>query len=949
MVPFYSNISSSDPNPQDWYAQQQDSQQQEQRHSPIPTPPKAPRMAQRNVQLRGNASDLMDIDSGDDELPTAKRKREESEQAGGEEKHFKKRRLSPSPDTAPESRLEARAEDMTLAVPAILSTPRTSEALEKAIRSDDLQTVIYLLDAGVSTDAGVSMHVDTSVDESASVDEGASVDGGLEKMLIYAARNDATSIVKELLHRGVNVNALDSHRMTALMWAAKQGNFDVAMVLLGAGALTSVADGNESPAIVLAVRAGSAAIVWALLEHGADINEKDPNDDETALMAAVNQGNDEIFSLLLKEQADIHGDKRKGCTALTCAISQNRVDMAERLLNLGININQRYGREKQTALMLAFDNEDLEMFKKLLSLGADVNIYDALGKSALMRAAERGHEEIFSILLGVGANIHARGYQNETVLRWAIKGGSVTIVRWLRNLGANIHAHNFNGETALTNAIGWDRLEIVKELLSWGVDVNTVDRWRRSPLMEAATKGNAKIFSLLLQAGASLMSVDCINKTMLMCAVQGGNLWVVQAILNCAPNIDAVANDGQTALMLAVKYKRLDILHLLLQYGASVNLRGTQVDNATVMAIEQQNMPAFELLLAYDGEPYDLTDQPPPHLSDMRQRRALLKPGVAADAMMLEALYGIPISSMSEISATHSVHEMLTQIFTGLQICSPIVGRIKGQLGDQPDGSNKLMQVLAGMGGILSQSQKSMAIAGLLASLNAWVKSWPKDWTPYKSEIPGTSLSVHVEANLTALVKLQVEKLVELGEQMETKMAIGLEMLMPQCEKYTQVKNGELVIDDERLLAYLAGELGLYSPLSHLVAAAWFDALQDQQQRILAAIGARQQRILDQRKQFESNDLELGWGLSELVDFYASTWTDALPATSIRFAFSEEGVEPALLAAFGAALKQINTVEGGTLLRSSTLQGELADVYTDLMFRQLHMLMQFADQASAAS
>jgi hypothetical protein len=257
---------------------------------------------------------------------------------------------------------------------------------------------------------------------------------------------------------------------------------------------------------------------------------------------------------------------------------------------------------------------------------------------------------------------------------------------------------------------------------------------------------------------------------------------------------------------------------------------------------------------------------------------------------------------LPELSANRAVHEELAQIFEGLQICSPITIEFNKQLFD----SGKQMQALTGTGNSLSQAQKSIAIGGLLASLEGWVKSWTPGLTIYR----GKGLSAQAEAKLTALVKLQVDKLVALGEQMEMTLATSLETLMPQCAQYTQVKNGELVVDDVGLMTHLTGQLGLYGPLADQVAAAWFTAVNQRQAVILSSSLFR--AVFDEQA-------------------------------------SESEAGQALLTAFGQALKQIDSVAGGSLLRTSDLEGEQAGLYADLMYRQLHMLMHYADQARAAS
>ncbi len=102
----------------------------------------------------------------------------------GEDRAAKKGRLDPPLEAGPDVRVVARG-DMAMPVPAIPTAPLTSKALKKAIRSDDLETVIYLLDAGVS------------------------MDKGLDKVLMYAATKGNAAIINELLRRGADINAQD--------------------------------------------------------------------------------------------------------------------------------------------------------------------------------------------------------------------------------------------------------------------------------------------------------------------------------------------------------------------------------------------------------------------------------------------------------------------------------------------------------------------------------------------------------------------------------------------------------------------------------------------------------------------------------------------------------------------------------------------------------------------
>ncbi len=636
-----------------------------------------------------------------------------------------------------------------------------------------------------------------------------------------------------------------------------------------------------------------------------DLNEEIFYGHKSALMVAAKYGRTEMVSLLLDYGADIDISDADGEKALLYAAEKGHAEVISLLIEKEANIHAE-NLDGYTVLTFKVIEGNIAMVKQLLELGANVNIVDSDGKTPLLLAAEKGHAEIFALLLDAGADIHAKDGYGNTVLMYVAGGGNVTIMQKLLTpkLDVNVNVSNKLGTTAL---------------------------------MCALNEGHVEVASMLIDAGASVHAVDKFGKTVLKGAIILRNVAIVEKLLALGVDVNAGPKNSRTALTLAVICDQIDILKVLLKHGA-------RVENETVTALTLGNIPALELLLAYGGEPGEMKRTPPSLVSDMLMHWALLKPEVDAAALTLVSLYDTSLSVMPEISANRAVHEELAHIFEGLQICSPITININKQLID----SGKLWQALAGIGNPIRHEQKSMAIAGLLATLEGWVKSWPKDWTPYQEE----GLSELGEAKLTALVKLQVEKLAALGEQMEMTLASSLETLLLECTQHTQVKNGVLVVDETRLIAHLTGKLGLYGPLADQVAVAWTTAVRNQQSMILPAIVPAQQRLLAQRREYESGDMELNW--DEMLDLVGpDTWNQDNQVITLQSVFDEQASESAagqaLLAAFGRALKQIDGVAAGPLLRTSTLQGEQAGLYVDLMYRQLYMLMQFADQAMATS
>ncbi len=638
-----------------------------------------------------------------------------------------------------------------------------------------------------------------------------------------------------------------------------------------------------------------------------DLNEEILYGHKSALMVAAKYGRTEMVSLLLDYGADIDTSDSNGETALIYAAENGHAEVISLLIEKGANIHV-HNCDGHTVLTFKVIEGNIAMVKQLIKLGAKVNLVDADGKTPLLFAAEKGHAEIFALLLDAGADIHAKDHNGDTVLMYVASWGNVTIMQKLLTPKPDV-----------------------------AVNVNAINKLGITALIFALHEGHVEVASMLIEAGASVHIVDEYGKTVLMGAVILRNVAIVEKLLALGVDVNAGPKNSRTALTLAVICDQIDIVKLLLKHGA-------RVENETLNALTLGDIPTLELLLAYGGEPGETKLTPPPLVSDMLMHRALLKPEVDAAALTLVSLYDTSLSVMPEISANRAVHEELAHIFEGLKICSPITININKQLID----SGRLWQALAGIGSPIRHEQKSMAIAGLLATLEGWVQSWPKDWTPYQ----GAGLSELGEAKLTALVKLQAEKLAGLGEQAEMKLAGGLETLLLECTQHTQVKNGALVVDETRLTAHLKGKLGLYGPLADQVTLAWTTAVRNQQQMILPAIAPAQQRLLAQRREYELGDMELNW--DEMLDLVGpDTWNQDNQVSTLQSVFDEQASESAagqaLLAAFGRALKQIDGVAAGSLLRTSTLEGEQAGLYADLMYRQLYMLMQFADQASVVS
>jgi uncharacterized protein len=92
------------------------------------------------------------------------------------------------------------------------------------------------------------------------VQAGSPIDGHGWNALHYAVFNGHAEIVRYLLTKGANLNALAPNRQTPLMLAARNGHVDVAKMLVDAGANRELTDPDGNTALAIAIKAGNLEI-----------------------------------------------------------------------------------------------------------------------------------------------------------------------------------------------------------------------------------------------------------------------------------------------------------------------------------------------------------------------------------------------------------------------------------------------------------------------------------------------------------------------------------------------------------------------------------------------------------------------------------------------------------------------------------------------------------------
>lgn len=147
-------------------------------------------------------------------------------------------------------------------------------------------------------------------------------------------------LIRNLLEKGININAQDAHGKTALAICTQYGCEVLVRLLLEKGADPNVRDHNQTTALHVAVQPWSQRLVGMLLENGADVHAQDA-DARTVVHLAAMKDASAALRLFLKQGADINIRDNRGQTALHLAALYGGKKVLKLLLDMGADIEVR--------------------------------------------------------------------------------------------------------------------------------------------------------------------------------------------------------------------------------------------------------------------------------------------------------------------------------------------------------------------------------------------------------------------------------------------------------------------------------------------------------------------------------------------------------------------------------------------------------------------------------
>jgi ankyrin repeat protein len=373
------------------------------------------------------------------------------------------------------------------------------------------------------------------------------VDGG--NLLHLAVEFEREEFLKRLLSNQNHlawINKSDKDNWTPLHIAAFKGNLTLVKLLLEKGATFPL---REPSVMSLATAHGYRNLVEFFLECGCSPNEfYHRNWFTTSLYQAINQRNDTIVELLLKNGAKLY-----------CLRASRTGDLKPNYR--GMNL-----------FHLFLENEQFDIVEAILSRGVHIDVVDNDGRTGLHHAALNDQKSAAFFLLAKGANYRILDKDKRSPLHCAA-ARSLDVAKILVREGAEVDLQDNEGNTPLHLAASNGEVSLVKFLLEAGADPNISDKFKRTPMHTAARYALAKCIELLHHHGGDLEAKDSLyERVPLHLAAWFDNDDCVKILLQKGVQIDIQCRYGYTPLHLAVENCCTGCYQLLLQAGASVDV-----------------------------------------------------------------------------------------------------------------------------------------------------------------------------------------------------------------------------------------------------------------------------------------------------------------------------------------------------------------------------------------
>ncbi|XP_052256426.1 ankyrin-3-like [Dreissena polymorpha] len=335
--------------------------------------------------------------------------------------------------------------------------------------------------------------------------------------------------------------------------------------------------------------------------------------------------------------------KENGLTPLMIAAKENKLVIVERLLDLGVNVNDR-ANDGRTAIHYAAAYAKDDVVRTLLNRKADITltggskdelplhvacarnngamtvvqqllraqikdqrlVMDKSGAIPLFLAAEVGNVSVCRELLTstVEAQLSAQRKDNgDGALHIACRRRDMELARLLVESGAIVDMQNHEGQTALHIAAFEGDEPMLKYLLLNKASPYMSDKLDRSPVHIAAERGHTHIVDQLLDKFKSSLSARTKDgNTLMHIASTFGHPETALAFLKKGVPLYMPNKSGALCLHAAAMKGHTSVVKALLMKGTPVDSRTREGYTALHLATEFCKPQSVQLLLGYGAQ-----------------------------------------------------------------------------------------------------------------------------------------------------------------------------------------------------------------------------------------------------------------------------------------------------------------------------------------------------------
>ena len=467
-----------------------------------------------------------------------------------------------------------------------------------------------------------------------------SVDSKGVTLLMRAAANYQSGLVRKFISMGLSTTAQNQSGQTAVHFASKASLYDledpevksvgekivsVLKLLHEQGASLTLADKDGNTPLHLAAMEGFPGVVSYLLPHYED-EEIQNSEGASVLHLASDYGRVKVVESLLPGWRNIDQRDSRGNTALRNATDGDRRPTILALLKAGADIDTK-DENKVSPLSAAFTANRIDQLKFLLKNGADTKSLEGLD-SIFLHAARSFHDKIVpredyaylvSLLAGLDTNVDCLDAEGRTVLMWVAASNNEEALKAILDREPEINFQAADGRTALMWAACAGAIESMVMLSTAGADGTLRDQAGRTAaewltwatderqMIPSQKKEFPQEGSAVLKRKEALQNYLKQEKWHLSDRVAGvpplhlaaalGEVDAIAELIQRGSPLDLTLSDGSTPLMEAAANGQVNAVKLLLEKGANSSIRDENRDRAIDLAVDYSHSSVARLFL----------------------------------------------------------------------------------------------------------------------------------------------------------------------------------------------------------------------------------------------------------------------------------------------------------------------------------------------------------------